>query len=99
IHTLVYDATTLDLNIVELGVTTGFDVNSLLIQGGGEICGSLDVTGAAFTIDACMEECMANAGSLVAVPFDDCLDGDNSVTISAIPNLDGNVPVGYNLVY
>jgi hypothetical protein len=43
IHTLVYDPTTLDLSIVELGVTTGFDVNALLIQGGGSICASLDV--------------------------------------------------------
>ena len=33
IHTLVYDPNTLDLSIVELGVTTGFDVNSLLDPG------------------------------------------------------------------
>ena len=38
VHTLVYDPNTLDLSIVEIGVTTGFDVNSLLIQGGGTIC-------------------------------------------------------------
>lgn len=46
IHTLVYDATTLDLSIVVPNLTTGFDVNSLLIQGGGDICASLDVAGA-----------------------------------------------------
>ncbi|MBK9699028.1 MAG: hypothetical protein IPO79_02835 [Flavobacteriales bacterium] len=49
IHTLVYDPATLDLSIVQLGVTTGFDVNGLLVQGGGSICASLDVPGAAFT--------------------------------------------------
>ncbi|MBK9401639.1 MAG: hypothetical protein IPN36_12510 [Bacteroidetes bacterium] len=46
IHTLVYDPSTLNLGIVVPGTTTGFDVNALLIQGGGSICASLDVTGA-----------------------------------------------------
>lgn len=50
IHTLVYDPATLDLSIVVPGVTTGFDVNSLLIQGGGSICGALDVSGAGFDL-------------------------------------------------
>jgi len=45
IHTLVYDET-LDLSIVVPGLTTGFDVNGLLIQGGGDICAALDVAGA-----------------------------------------------------
>ena len=53
IHTLVYDPTTLDLSTLELGVTTGFDVNGLLIQGGGAICASLDVSGAAFIVEIC----------------------------------------------
>jgi hypothetical protein len=53
IHTLVYDPATLDLGIVEIGVTTGFDVNSLLIQGGGSICASLDVAGAQFNVTSC----------------------------------------------
>ena len=53
IHTLVFDTATLDLGIVEIGVTTGFDVNSLLIQGGGDICASLDVAGAPFEAPDC----------------------------------------------
>jgi hypothetical protein len=53
IHTLVYDPTTLDLGIIEIGVTTGFDVNALLIQGGGAICGSLDVAGAPVVVEVC----------------------------------------------
>ncbi|MEX1132758.1 MAG: T9SS type A sorting domain-containing protein, partial [Flavobacteriales bacterium] len=60
IHTLVYDSNTLDLNIVQPGVTTGFDVNGLLIQGGGEICASLDVTGAAFTVEICPVNALIN---------------------------------------
>ncbi|MCH2197997.1 MAG: GEVED domain-containing protein [Flavobacteriales bacterium] len=64
IHTLVYNPETLDLGIVELGVTTGFDVNGLLVQGGGAICASLDVPGAPFSVVECA--CVADAGSLVA---------------------------------
>ncbi|NRB64267.1 MAG: hypothetical protein HRU40_14790, partial [Saprospiraceae bacterium] len=50
IHTLIFNPETLDLSIVEFGVTTGFDVNGLIIQGGGEICASLDVAGAPFDV-------------------------------------------------
>ncbi|MEO7081587.1 MAG: T9SS type A sorting domain-containing protein [Flavobacteriales bacterium] len=32
------------------GTTTGFNVNSLLVQGGGSICASLDVQGAPFLV-------------------------------------------------
>lgn len=46
IHTLVYDPATLDLSIIEFGVTSGFDINDLLVQGGGDICGALEVMGA-----------------------------------------------------
>jgi len=45
IHTLVYDPNTLDLSTIILGLTTGLDINALLIQGGGDICGALDVNG------------------------------------------------------
>jgi len=63
IHTLVFDPQTLDLGIVEFGETTGFDVNNLLIQGGGDVCASLDVAGAVFDIEEC-EPCLADAGKL-----------------------------------
>lgn len=53
IHTLVYDPNTLDLSGVELGVTTGFDVYALLIDGGGEICAALDVAGASTLVEKC----------------------------------------------
>jgi hypothetical protein len=46
IHSFVFPSD-LDLSVVVPGTTTGFDVNSLLIQGGGELCASLDVTGVA----------------------------------------------------
>ncbi len=67
IHTLVYDET-LDLSIVALGLTTGFDVNSILIQGGGDICASLDVAGAMVMVMDEVNPCdnVTNGGSIAA---------------------------------
>jgi hypothetical protein len=50
IHTLVYDPAD---QIALLAATTGIEVNALLIQGGGELCGALDVAGAAFVVEEC----------------------------------------------
>ncbi|MBK9401050.1 MAG: hypothetical protein IPN36_09385 [Bacteroidetes bacterium] len=68
IHTLVYDST-LDLGIVVPGTTTGFDVNGLLVQGGGSICASLDVAGAQFNVTN------PDAGTLTAVNATICGTG------------------------
>ena len=89
IHTLVYDST-LDLSIVVPGVTTGFDVNSLLVQGGGSICAALDVAGAQFTISN------PDAGTLTAVTSNVCGTGG---ILAATPNGDMNVPAGYQFIY
>jgi hypothetical protein len=91
IHTLVYDST-LDLSIVVPGVTTGFDVNSLLVQGGGTICASLDVAGAQFNVAS------PDAGTISPDNFINCLD-NGSATISATPNGNAVVPSGFQTVY
>jgi plastocyanin len=52
IHTLVYDPTNVDPTTF-IGAT-GFDVNDALVQGGGVICGALDVTGAPVTVEVCI---------------------------------------------
>ena len=90
IHTLVYDTNTLNLGIVVPGVTTGFDVNALLIQGGGSICASLDVAGAQFNVNN------PDAGTLTAVNPTICGAGG---TLSATANGNINVPAGYNVIY
>ena len=95
IHTLVYDPLTLDLSIVEPGVTTGFDVNALLIQGGGGICASLDVTGAPVTVELC-DECLADAGTLTADEAEVCLQ---SGVLLAIPDGNSEVPQGFQTIY
>ncbi len=92
IHTLVYDPTTLDLSIIDFGVTTGFDVNGLLVQGGGDICASLDVPGAPVVVGN------PDAGTLTADGADVCLD-DGSAQLVAIPNGDAIVPTGYEVIY
>lgn len=98
IHTLVYDPNTLDLNTVVFGTTTGFDVNSLLIQGGGSICASLDVAGAPIMVEDCSQPCVANAGGLIADSATYCLD-NSGILISATPDGNAVVPPGYETVY
>ena len=91
IHTLVYDPLTLDLSSIEFGVTTAAEVNALLIQGGGSICASLDLTGAEMIVDS------PDAGTLSSTMEDVCLE-DGSATVSA--TLSGSyLPMGYDHLY
>ncbi|NNC95358.1 MAG: hypothetical protein HKN92_07320, partial [Chitinophagales bacterium] len=93
IHTLVYDSNTLDLSIVTPGLTTGFDINSLLIQGGGSICASLDLIGASILIE------YPYPGSLSANPFNSCLNDTSTTTISASHMYWPMIPPGYSQIY
>ncbi len=95
IHTLVYDPTTLDLGVIEFGVTTGFDVLDLIAQGG--ICASLDAAGAPITAEDC-NACNAFAGTLTADDPTVCFDAGMGM-FSASPNGDAVVPDGYEVIY
>ena len=96
IHSLVYNPETLDLGIVEFGVTTGFDVNGLIIQGGGEICASLDVAGAPFDVTEC--PCEALASTLESIPT--CLDLlDEEALLVANVKEEGFVPTRYSSIF
>lgn len=97
IHSLVYDPNTLDLSGVELGVTQAGEVLALLIQGGGTVCGSLDVVGAPVAVIECVE-CEAQAGTITADESTVCLDA-GTAAISATPNGDAVVPDGYSVTY
>lgn len=97
IHTLVYDPNTLDLGSLVLGTTTAFEVEALLLQGGGSICAALDVTGALIVVVDC-PPCDANAGTLTADETPVCLFG-GTAQIGATPNGDAVVPSGYETVY
>ena len=98
IHTLVYNPMTLDLSTVTPGVTTGGDVNALLIAGGGEICGALDVEGAAITVSECDDECLAYAGTLQGYKPVFCYE-ESGTDIAAIGAGDAVVPADYHMVY
>ncbi|MEO8587969.1 MAG: T9SS type A sorting domain-containing protein [Flavobacteriales bacterium] len=97
IHTLVYDPLTFDTGTIQIGVTTGFDVNALLVQGGGTICASLDVSGAPVNVRVCLD-CEAVAGTLTALNPAICLVG-GAATIADTPNGDAVVPVGFEVLY
>ncbi|MBK7945153.1 MAG: hypothetical protein IPJ85_07550 [Flavobacteriales bacterium] len=96
IHTLVYDPATLDLSGIVLGSTQAGEVLAQLIQGGGSVCGSLDVAGAAVAVIECAE-CEAQAGTITADDETVCLDG--TAELSATPDGNSNVPDGYAVVY
>lgn len=51
IHTLIYDPNTLDLEIVMIGITTGGQVLSYILE--NEICADLDVKGAPTLVEKC----------------------------------------------
>ena len=82
IHTFVYPSG-LDLAIVELGVTTGFDVFGLITEGGIAVCASSDVAGAPVFVEE--ESCTANAGTISSNYFISCLH-DGAATITATQN-------------
>lgn len=95
IHTLVYP-TGLDLSVVQLGVTTGFDVNSLLVQGGGDLCASLDVAGAPVHVED--EGCIANAGTMYSYHPIQCLESGHA-TVSASQDEPAIIPNGYEQLF
>ena len=97
IHTLVYP-TGLDLSVVVPGVTTGFDVNGLLVQGGGDLCASLDVAGAPIHVTEDPEECTAFAGTLYSEQPIQCLE-KGVATIYADVNEVPIIPEGYSQLY
>ncbi len=88
IHTLVYDPNTLNLGIIDLGVTTGFDVNELLIQGGGDICAALDVLGAPIVVTAdcgCQNPVIEN----VVIRNTSCGNATGTITIEMVGDNSG----------
>ncbi len=56
IHNLVYNPGSLPIGFIQLGHTTLGFLNSFLIQGGGDICAALDMTGAVFEVEPCKDE-------------------------------------------
>ncbi len=98
IHNLVYDPSTLDLGTITFGVTSAYDVQYLMLQGGGSICASLDISGAFVKTGECTPSCFAEAGVVSADQADVCLS-KGLATLSGTPDGNATVPDGYELVY
>ncbi len=96
VHSLVFDPLTLDLGLVEPGVTTAFDIFNLLMEGGGDICASFDMNGALFNVELCVLECTADAGRTIAIA-DLCVD-DTPIQFSP-GNVDAIIPDGFTLTF
>ncbi len=97
IHSIVFNPDTLDTGIVVPGQTTGFDVYSLIISGGGTICASLDVAGAPVMVTEDLV-CNAFSGSMYSQNPINCLNNGTAVISAkfrAVPSL----PVGYQQLY
>jgi PKD repeat protein len=86
IHTVIYDPLQIDPTTLPPG-TTGFDINALLIQGGGAMCGALDVVGAPITVIHPV------AGTITADATPVCIEDGG--LISATPDGNQVVPTNY----
>lgn len=76
IHPFVYDPTTFDINSIILNSTTLQNLNVQLEQGGGTVCGSLDLVGATtltekaigFVVTSLPENCNVEDGKVILAP-------------------------------
>lgn len=94
IHTFVYNPATFNLSMIAVGTTTAAGLNGMLTQGGGNVCASLDLVGATTVIAD------PNAGSLTPDSNIPCIDGSNTITISATHAGENPVvPNGYTALY
>ncbi|MBS1583362.1 MAG: T9SS type A sorting domain-containing protein [Bacteroidetes bacterium] len=97
IHGLVYDPATLDLSTITPG-TYAYDLQALLVQGGGTICASLDISGAPIKTGECPQACMAKAAGMTADIGPVCLE-NGAATLVASPAGADLVPPGYAVAY
>ncbi|MDX9750926.1 MAG: T9SS type A sorting domain-containing protein, partial [Flavobacteriales bacterium] len=98
IHALVHDPATLDPAVIAPGLTTLAEVDAMLEQGGGAICGSLGMTGAPVLVIDCAAQCAADAGTLTAADDEVFLAG-GSASFFAFANGDMLVPPGHQVLY
>lgn len=98
IHSLVYDPNTLDLGMIQFGNTSAYDLQDLLLQGGGSICAGLDISGAPVKTGACSNPCTAATGVTSADNPDQCLE-DGAAVLNATPDGNAVVPTGFSTAY
>lgn len=97
IHSLVVDSMGLIRDSLNLGDSTIFHLNRQLLQGGGNICGSLDAAGAKFMLDACPVNCPVKKGKLTSEGKHCLIDG--YARIIAKVSSQPVIPYGYKQIY
>lgn len=84
IHTLVYRYQTLNPNsVIQYGVTTISDIQDLLQQGGGNICGAINGVGAVITVENCVLNGVSEAIDASLNVYPNPNNGQFSVACSA----------------
>ncbi len=97
IHSFVYDSTTFDFEIIQLGKTTIPMLDTLLQGAGDAFCASLDPEGATFKLVSCAPVCQADAGTLTSGE-QSCLS-DGTKRVNAIHVEEPFVPEGFSKTY
>lgn len=98
VHDLIYHPSSFDTDDIEPGSTTLEELNAGLVQGGGGICAALGLEGFVVEVTACVEECLADAGTLTPFKPTDCIV-DGASAVGGIANGDAVVPEGFGTVY
>ena len=86
IHTLVHEISTLPVNSIIINTTTAQQVNALLEQGGGTICGALDLTGASIGVIDCGTQCNGPQVLNIITTESNCGQSTGSATINVVGN-------------
>ena len=86
-----------DLNLVQIGVTTGFDLLMLLMD--ADICADLDIQGKPILVTTPnIADCAADAGTLIANETTVVLTNGMAI-VGATVEGDQVVPTGFELIY
>ena len=103
VHSLIAQTTNpggpdyLDLGVVQIGVTTGFDLLMILMD--ADICADLDIQGKPILVTTPnIADCAADAGSLIANETDVVLTNGMAI-VGATVEGDQVVPTGFELIY
>jgi hypothetical protein len=98
VHDLIHYPSTFDEADIVPGLTTLEGINADLVQGGGGICAALGLEGFAVEVIECLQECLADAGTLTHFKPTDCIV-DGASAVGGIANGDAVVPDGFATIY
>ena len=98
IHTLVFHPATFDVNSIQFGSTTAYDLAQQMVQGGGGICASISFTVGGSKTTACEAPCTAFAPQMSMDSTTVCLV-DGHATLTAVSDGNQVIPQGFQLAF